>query len=1500
MDQSVTQPLIASPRTARRWVAEAVLPALGQVQAGLLRLSDPDAAEDALGETRQELDRVRAVCELVSDPWVAILAQELARFLAGLEGSPPERRDGAIVSLAHAVDALRTLLRSGHHPSAAAVTIVDDLRAARGAPLLSESAYFMSPPAPESVDGGGPPGSGLRAGIRRLRVYYQRGLAQWLRNPGEPAGMRLMVSAVGHMQRLCGGSDVGSLFAAAGAFLDRLGTESPHAGPAERYLLGQVDRQIRDLAEAGQTVPPPGLLRSLRLYAALAHDAAAPDQPAAADPPAVGRAVLEGLRRLGDSLDPDRARADPPEALPAALTRAQDDLTVLGIKSPADTPGWGLVTLEQSLLRGGSPTPKVLAAAAEGLAVAERAVQAWISGGASVSPDALSESGTATVPGPDAAPAVDGDALHVARLTLADALSSLGGQEGAERLLGAAHALGRSGLPEAARVLEDCAAHLGTPVSDPAADASVSLPSELAEALIGIERYLDALAEGVAEATPGLALAQGRIAAFRERSGSGCPKGNAGAGAPAPSDGFVAEAWAGHDAVTPSAKPPAAPAPVSVVDPELAEIFVEEATAILDDIDQQLSAWQARPTDPEMPVVLRRAFHTLKGSGRMVGATLLADLAWSLERLFSGVADAEGGLTPELSGLLETVVDRLPGLLEALGREGPESREAEALTARVDMLAAQPPSAEPLAASPEPQGVEGPAGAWESLQPPAMDSQEQVSPAWEPSEPAGFDEGVALPAPREEMAQLRLTFVEEAEGLLETCRRLTRQWRAAPDELEPVTQLQRQLHTLKGSARLAEFPAVADLSHGEESVLTAVLARAVPATAELHALMQRFHGALSDMLAAVRSGDAPRPEQELLSEAESLCRTPVALAEPPPRGEATLAPAPGADEAPERIPVPADALDAVANYAGEAGVARTRVMRQVDELRDNLAEMDQILRRARSQLSRMEAETDLQVPARASPTTPVGPFDPLQLDRYAELQQSSRGLSESLADLESVREALESLSRDSQAVLDDQARSDLELRDRLVNTRLTTLGRYGARLRRTVSQTADALGKPAELVLEGADEVLDGALLSRLIAPLEHMLRNAVDHGVESPENRRAGGKPAVARIRLSVAHEGREVVVRLSDDGRGMDLEAIRRQALDRGLIAPDGAVAADALVDLIFEQAFTTAPAVTQISGRGVGLDVVRTAVRQLGGSLSVDTALGRGTDFILRLPASVSTTEALMVRVGEEVYAVPLARVEGVARLNDAQLDEALAAQPAALERFGQRYQVAHLGYLLEAAEAGLRREQGRFPVLLVAAAGEQRVALLVDGIGAREEVLVKPVGPPVNAVGWISGATVLVDGRLAFVLDVKALSRRAQSRPGAIPPEVAREAGVPRRPLVLVVDDSITVRKVSERLLSAHGMDVALARDGYEALSLLEEQRPDVVLLDVEMPHMDGYELAQRLRGDLRHRDLPIIMVTSRAGAKHREQAARSGVDVYIGKPYEESDLLERIHELLAAT
>jgi chemosensory pili system protein ChpA (sensor histidine kinase/response regulator) len=203
-------------------------------------------------------------------------------------------------------------------------------------------------------------------------------------------------------------------------------------------------------------------------------------------------------------------------------------------------------------------------------------------------------------------------------------------------------------------------------------------------------------------------------------------------------------------------------------------------------------------------------------------------------------------------------------------------------------------------------------------------------------------------------------------------------------------------------------------------------------------------------------------------------------------------------------------------------------------------------------------------------------------------------------------------------------------------------------------------------------------------------------------------------------------------------------------------------------------------------------------------------------------------------------------------------------------------------------------------LLVAAGEQHLALLVDGIGAREEVLLKPLGPPVDAVEWISGATVLADGRLAFALNVNALCRRAQSLPRAIPPEVAREAGVPRRPLVLVVDDSITVRKVSERLLSAHGMDVALARDGYEALSLLEEQCPDVVLLDVEMPHMDGYELAQRLRGDPRHQHLPIIMVTSRAGAKHREQAARSGVDVYIGKPYQESDLLERIHELLAAT
>jgi chemosensory pili system protein ChpA (sensor histidine kinase/response regulator) len=554
-------------------------------------------------------------------------------------------------------------------------------------------------------------------------------------------------------------------------------------------------------------------------------------------------------------------------------------------------------------------------------------------------------------------------------------------------------------------------------------------------------------------------------------------------------------------------------------------------------------------------------------------------------------------------------------------------------------------------------------------------------------------------------------------------------------------------------------------------------------------------------------------------------------------------------------------------------------------------EMEQTNARLRDQLRRLDAETEAQIIARYQREHEVvdPTFDPLELDRFSTLQQLSRALGESAADMSSLQGTLDDLTRQYETLLTQQSRVSSELQEGLMRTRMVPFDALVPRLRRVVRQAAGDTGKQVQLRLDGAQGELDRNVLDRMTAPLEHMLRNAVAHGLESPEGRRQAGKSEEGSVRIAVRREGSEVVLEVGDDGSGLDRAAIRRRAVDRGLIRDDALLADADLDQLIMEPGFSTAEAVSRLAGRGVGMDVVASEVRQLGGTLDIASTAGQGTRFTLRLPQTLAVTQAVFVRIGETSFAVPIASVRGVGRISR----EELEAAEATYSYGGEDYALHDLGRLLGQAPA--RAEgQVQMPLLLIRS-GELRAAVTVDQVLGNREIVVKPVGPQVASVPGIFGATIMGDGSVVVILDVAPLVRRSAALPREAAPVAQSETR--RVPLVMVVDDSITMRKVTGRVLERHNYEVVTAKDGIDALERLEERVPDLMLLDIEMPRMDGYELATQMRSEPRFRDVPIIMITSRTGEKHRQRAMEIGVQRYLGKPYQEPELMRNVFELL---
>jgi chemosensory pili system protein ChpA (sensor histidine kinase/response regulator) len=615
----------------------------------------------------------------------------------------------------------------------------------------------------------------------------------------------------------------------------------------------------------------------------------------------------------------------------------------------------------------------------------------------------------------------------------------------------------------------------------------------------------------------------------------------------------------------------------------------------------------------------------------------------------------------------------------------------------------------------------------------------------------------------------------------------------------------------------------------------------------------------------------------------------------------------GASNAAVRVRGPL--LERLVNQAGEVSITRSRIESEVGNMRGSLGDLTDNLERLRVQLRDIEFQAETQMISRQEAAKQAHEaFDPLESDRFTRFQELTRMMAESVNDVATVQRTLTRTLETTEDELAAQARLTRDLQDDLLRTRMVEFESTSDRLYRVVRQAAKETGKQVRLDIVGGSIEIDRGVLDRMTPAFEHLLRNCVTHGIEAPDVRTAAGKDATGSIVVALHQEGNEVGVEFRDDGAGLNLQRIRDKGVAMGLIQANEQHSAGDLANLIFTPGFSTADTVTELSGRGVGMDVVRSEVNAMGGRIETATAANQGTSFKLVLPLTTAVTQVVMVRCGSTVVALPATLIEIVRRASAKELDEAYATGSYPL---GERSLLFFwFGSLLQEGPRSQEVVARTRPIIVVRSA-QQRIALHVDEVLGTQEVVVKNLGPQLSRLPGLAGMTLLASGAVALIYNPVALatlygeSARAATvaalRSGTVQTvtPTAEEAAAQAAPLVLVVDDSLTVRRVTQRLLVREGYRVILAKDGIEALERLAEDLPQVVLSDIEMPRMDGFDLVRNIRGDARLRALPVIMITSRIAQKHRDYAAELGVDHYLGKPYSEEDLLALISRYTTA-
>ncbi|MDB5840197.1 MAG: cheW-like domain protein, partial [Herminiimonas sp.] len=953
----------------------------------------------------------------------------------------------------------------------------------------------------------------------------------------------------------------------------------------------------------------------------------------------------------------------------------------------------------------------------------------------------------------------------------------------------------------------------------------------------------------------------------------------------------------------------------------LHNIYLAETDDLVRLLTHDLAEWR-HERERSVNILAVHAAHSLSGSSATVGFTALQEVAYALEMILQSLARKPEPLLPAEFDALEGAVACMKLMLQkfALG-EMPDHEPQQ-----VHIL--QELKRQIIARS----GT------------PAMDVQSAVPAFYEEDAEAeqaatvdaGADTGFEA-AQESDAGQLRVlhdeldpdllpVFLEEGRDILPQMGKLLRAWHAAPADRDSVQSLLRLLHTIKGSARMAGAMGLGQHMHEMESRIEQITRLGTPSAAVVEELLARLDVALylfellqnpEAAMAAAASGIDARlapaapvagatgngagDDMLLLPSVTPLVLTPGLAA-------ATSAPA---------IPVPlvrvrADILDRLVNQAGEVSISRSRVETEVAALKQTLTELSENVMRLRGQLREIEMQAETQIASQMQQSADRE-FDPLEFDRFTRLQELTRMMAESVNDVASVQQNLSRTVDEATSDLVSQARLTRDLQQDLMRVRMVQFASISERLYRITRQASKELDKRVNLDIRGGSVEIDRSVLEKMAGPFEHLLRNAIVHGIESRERRLAAGKSEIGELLVEIRQEGNEVVIRFSDDGQGLDLDRIRLHAMQTGLLSHDALLSESELTDLIFHPGFSTAQEITELAGRGVGMDVVRAEAASLGGRIAIASESGKGAQFTIHLPLTLAVTQVVVLATGGKTYAVPSVLVEQVQQLKSNAL--ASAYNDGAVMWQDNRVPLYYLSALLgDRITAPLTQQ---YSPIVILKSGNDRVAIHVDAVMGNREVVVKNIGPQLSRMIGIAGATVLGAGDIVLILDPVPLAQRllqetaraprlspsdAPDGMGAVaeitmplPMDPATEPvqGLRTQNIVMVVDDSLTVRRVTQRLLAREGYQVVLAKDGVDALEQLQAFTPDVMLVDIEMPRMDGFDLTRNVRGDERTSQIPIVMITSRTATKHRNYALELGVNEYLGKPYQETELLKLI-------
>jgi chemosensory pili system protein ChpA (sensor histidine kinase/response regulator) len=1733
-------------------VAKELAATLNDARASLEAYADRPDQRVLLEKCADQLHSAHGVLRLVEVYGAALLAEEMehvTRYLLS-SGNDQKRQVDGLDALMRAMVQLPTylerVLSGGRDLALVLLPLLNDLRSVRGSPLLSEGTLLLlnlksdQNAAPQSLTQGEQSIS-VAQWARRLRPRFQIGLLGYIRGERTVQNLEILAKVTEKLEQVATTQPVFQLWWVVGAILEAVRANGLEGSATLKRLLGQADRQIKALYELGEARycedPPVDLLNNLLYYVARAttsggrisavrasfklaellpvDDTIEQERESLSAPSVklmrtVAAAIKEDLSKVKDVLDifVRRGGGQSAELLPQLelLKKISDTLGVLGLGELRQRVQDEIQALSQIIQEGKPPSEDSLLRVAGVLLSVEDSLDDQLV--RLILPQAA-------VSAADVPLDQDNEFRQVSEAVLRECIVNLARiKEAVSAAVQKPSEFSAQGLDNVPQLLRGITAGLlmlgkgravelmdaigrqvrmliepGAPPPDP-----IRL-ERVADAIVSIEYYMETLQNGRTDPWYMLDNAETCLKTLADDEAlSRVPDLNLSSSEAAktvkldPAETIAMERTKrAHAATNPLI---AVPEP-EAVDPQFVELFIEEAKEEIASVQKTFPLWDQNPMDLEALSSMRRSFHTLKGSGRMVGARAIAEFAWSIENLLNRIIDKTLSRTPGMMALLRNSVAALPQLVEQLETGRPTTTPIEALMARAFAYAdGRDPEQAKVNVAPEDRAgsdansattswAGATAAATTAAQKPSMDAalhdiyaketsshlteireylrKRSGSPAPHDlpesvyraihtlsgsskmaearhgiriTEPLNdvmrkvFDSGLGLsdaglatleqsvrsienvlshinestgffsdqpellaqladleaevdamiasaaretsasamvpaleanppaPAPAEAFDhEIANIYSEEATELLEAAQGSLTVWNKDRKDKQPVAELQRQLHTLKGGARMAGVTAMGDLSHELETLVLQIDSGGVAGNDHAHAVMQASLDELSRMRDLVSAGTLPAEARDLIAQIRGLAHEPAAQAAaapaaapsvpaPPvvaptvaapvsPRAAsgaarpaaATVAPEtslqqavlsedasslelssapvlPGREAPPvERVEmarVDADLLDTMLNNAGEVSIFRARLDQQVNSIDFNLAELARTVTRLKEQLRGLEIETEAQVLHRHQDIEPRrDDFDPLELDRYSALQQFSRALAETSSDVASIQGLLETLTREAQSLLTQQARVITELQNSLMRTRMVPFQRHVQRLTRLVRQAANDTGKRAELAVQGAAAELDRQMLERMVAPLEHMLRNSVVHGIEPPDRRAVLGKPDVGRISISLERDGAEIVIVVADDGAGINVKLIREKAIALGLIDAHAKLTDEEAVQLILEPGFSTAGHVTQAAGRGVGMDVVATEVKKLGGGLFIDSTYGKGSRFTIRLPFTLAISQALIVRTAEETYALPLATVEGVVRLPRNIVARHLGKDAPLFEYGGQKYRFQHLGSFVGLGATRLPESDVSMSVVLIRA-GEHSTALVTDELVGSREIVVKSLGPQISAIRGIAGATILGDGRIVLILDMGSLVR---SEWRARPTETVVLDQRDRRTFALVVDDSITVRRVTQRLLERNGMRVLTAKDGVDAVSLLQENLPDIILLDIEMPRMDGYEVAAHVRNDPRLKQIPIVMITSRVSEKHRARAIELGVDDYLGKPYQESQLLDAIEPLV---